>query len=186
MRASLCAMVAAIVLAAHPAFAQTNRTAETFWKTVQATCDATAARPPSTLGQRIAQIAIDEFTRFGGHRIDSNGRLFHFGLTEAEHEEDDGGNPQVPLGHFGWWQVMKYWRILFGGDPLTNSKCAAIVTPRPRRRTRRRQRCGGPLRPSSCAGLKMCPILSCVKSCARVSCARRSPIPRGQQPSSAT
>jgi hypothetical protein len=117
MRASLCAMVAAIVLAAHPAFAQTNRNAETFWKTVQATCDATAARPPSALGQRIAQIAIDEFTRFGGHRIDSNGRLFHFGLTEAEHEEDDGGNPQAPLGHFGWWQVMKYWRILFGGDP---------------------------------------------------------------------
>ena len=117
MRASLCAIVAAIVLAAHPAFAQTNRTAATFWKTVQATCDATAARPPSALGQRLAQIAIDEFTRFGGHRIDSNGRLFHFGLTEAEHEEDDGGNPQVPLGHFGWWQVMKYWRILFGGDP---------------------------------------------------------------------
>jgi len=85
MRASLWAMVAAIVLAAHPAFAQTNRTAETFWKTVQATCDATTVRPPSTLGQRIAQIAIDEFTRFGGHRIDSNGRLFYFGLTEAEH-----------------------------------------------------------------------------------------------------
>ena len=117
MRASLCTMVAAIVLAAHPAFAQTTRTAETFWKTVQATCDATAARPPSALGQRIAQNAIDEFTRFGGHRIDSNGRLFHFGLTEAEHEEDDGGNPQAPLGHFGWWQVMKYWRTLFGGDP---------------------------------------------------------------------
>ena len=117
MRASLCAIVPAIVLAAHPAFAQTNRTAETFWKTVQATCDAAAARPPTALGQRIAQIAIDEFTRFGGHRIDSNGRLFHFGLTEAEHEEDDGGNPQAPLGHFGWWQVMKYWRTLFGGDP---------------------------------------------------------------------
>ena len=117
MRASLCAIVAAIVLAAHPAFAQTNRTAATFWKTVQATCDATAARPPSALGQRIAQIAIDEFTRFGGHRIDSNGQLFHFGLTEAEHEEDDGGNAQAPLGHFGWWQVMRYWRTLFGGDP---------------------------------------------------------------------
>jgi hypothetical protein len=116
MRA-LFAIVAAIALAVHPASAQTNRTAATFWKTVQATCDATAARPPSALGQRIGQIAIDEFTRFGGHRIDSHGRLFHFGLTEAEHEEDDGGNPQAPLGHFGWWQVMKYWRTLFGGDP---------------------------------------------------------------------
>ncbi len=89
----------------------------TFWKTVQATCDATAAKPPSELGRRIAQTAIDEFTRFGGHQIDSDGRLFRFGLTEAEHEEDDGGNPQVPLGHLGWWQVMKYWRALFGDDP---------------------------------------------------------------------
>ncbi|CAM9752463.1 unnamed protein product [Phaeothamnion confervicola] len=117
MRAPVCALVAAVVLAAHPAFAQADRTAATFWKTVQATCDATAAKPSGELGRRIAQIAIDEFTRFGGHQIDSNGRLFRFGLTEAEHEEDDGGNPQAPLGHLGWWQVMKYWRTLFGSDP---------------------------------------------------------------------
>jgi hypothetical protein len=84
---------------------------------VQATCDASAAKPPSERGRRIAQIAIDEFTRFGGHQIDSNGRLFRFGLTEAEHEEDDGGNPKAPLGRLGWWQVMKYWRALFGADP---------------------------------------------------------------------
>jgi hypothetical protein len=116
MRAFLCAIMAVIVLG-YPAFAQTNRTAATFWKTVQTTCDATAARSPSALGQRIAQIAIDEFDRFGGHRIDSNGRLFHFGLTEAEHEEDDGGNQHVSFGHLGWWQVMKYWRALFGDDP---------------------------------------------------------------------
>jgi hypothetical protein len=88
----------------------------TFWKTVQATCDAAAAKPPSELGQRIAQTAIDEFTRFGGHQIDSNGRLFRFGLTEAEHEEDDGGDRPVSLGHLGWWQVMKYWRALYGDD----------------------------------------------------------------------
>ena len=71
---------------------------------------------PSELGQRIAQTAIDEFNRFGGHQIDANGRLFHFGLTEAEHEEDDGGNRQASLGHLGWWQVMKYWRALYGDD----------------------------------------------------------------------
>ena len=117
MRAPVCAMVVAIGLAAHPALAQADRTAAAFWKTVQATCDATAAKPPSELGRRIAQTAIGEFTRFGGHQIDANGRLFHFGLTEAEHEEDDGGNPQAPLGQLGWWQVMKYWRTLFGGDP---------------------------------------------------------------------
>jgi Uncharacterized protein conserved in bacteria (DUF2272) len=120
MRTSVCAIVAAIAatgLAAHPAFAQANRTAMKFWHSVQVTCNATAAKAPTELGQRVAQTAIDEFTRFGGHQIDSDGRLFHFGLTEAEHEEDDGGNPLAPLGHFGWWQVMKYWRGLFGDDP---------------------------------------------------------------------
>ena len=96
MRAPVCAIVAAIGLVAHPAFAQADRAAAAFWKTVQATCDATAAKPPSELGQRIAQTAIDEFNRFGGHQIDSNGRLFHFGLTEAEHEEDDGGAGRRP------------------------------------------------------------------------------------------
>jgi hypothetical protein len=117
MRASVWAIVAAIGLAAHSASAQPNRASTNFWKTVQATCNVTAAQAPGELGQRIAQTAIDEFTRFGGHQIDSNGRLFYFGLTEAEHEEDDGGSPQSVVGHFGWWQVMRYWRELFGGDP---------------------------------------------------------------------
>jgi hypothetical protein len=116
MRAPVYAIVAAISLAAHPAFAQADRTAAAFWKSVQATCDAAAAKPPSELGRRIARTAIDEFTRFGGHQIDSDGRLFHFGLTEAEHEEDDGGNRQASLDHLGWWQVMKYWRALYGDD----------------------------------------------------------------------
>jgi hypothetical protein len=119
MRTSVYAIVAAIGLAAHPAFAQADRAATKFWSGVQATCNATAAKAPGALGQRIAQTAIDEFTRFGGHRIDSDGHLFRFGLTEAEHEEDDGGNPRAPLGHFGWWQVMKYWRSLFGDDPAS-------------------------------------------------------------------
>jgi hypothetical protein len=116
MRAFVCAIIAAIGLAAQPAFAQADRTAATFWKTVQATCDATAAKPAGELGRRIAQTAIEEFTRFGGHQIDSNGRLFRFGLTEAEHEEEDGGDQRARLGHLGWWQVMKYWRALYGND----------------------------------------------------------------------
>ena len=116
MRVPVCAIVVAFVLAAHPAFAQADRTAATFWKAVQATCDATAAKPPGALGRRIAQTAIEEFTRFGGHQIDSNGRLFRFGLTEAEHEEEDGGTRQAGIGHLGWWQVMKYWRALYGND----------------------------------------------------------------------
>lgn len=116
MRATICAIVATICMAVHPTLAQTSRSAAPFWKQVQATCDATAAKPPRELGQRIAQTAIDEFTSFGGHQIDSNGRLFHFGLTEAEHEEEGDHARQASLGHLGWWQVMKYWRVLYGGD----------------------------------------------------------------------
>ena len=120
MRAVVCAIVATVGLTAHPAFAQADRTAAAFWKTVQAACNATAAKPPGELGRRIAQTAIDEFTRFGGHRIDADGRLFRFGLTEAEHEEEEGGARQARLDRLGWWQVMKYWQSLFGDD--TTSK----------------------------------------------------------------
>jgi hypothetical protein len=113
MRVTVCAVVAMTGLAVHPALAQAERTAAQFWKAVQATCNATAAKPSGKLGQRIAQIAIEEFTRFGGHRIDSNGRLFYFGLTEAKHEEEEGSDRRPDLGHRGWWQVMKYWRALY-------------------------------------------------------------------------
>ncbi len=116
MRAFVCA-IAAIGLAAQPAFAQSgDRAAAAFWKSVQSTCDATARKPATELGHRIAQSAIDEFNRFGGHKIDSDGRIFHFGLTEAEHEEDDGGSDKASLGRLGWWQVWKYWRALYGDD----------------------------------------------------------------------
>jgi hypothetical protein len=103
----------------HPASAA-DRAAAAFWKSVQATCDATAAKPPGALGRRIAQTAIDEFTSFGGHQIDSNGRLFRFGQTEAEHSGDDGGGRQASVGDLGWWRVMKYWRSLFGNDTTTD------------------------------------------------------------------
>jgi hypothetical protein len=116
MRAAVYVLVAAVCLLAPPAFAQPDGAAAKFWKTVQAACDATAAKPASELGRRIAQTAIAEFNRFGGHRVDANGRLFHFGLTEAEHEEDDGGGRPASLDHLGWWQVMKYWQALYGKD----------------------------------------------------------------------
>jgi hypothetical protein len=117
MRALVCSIVAAICLTAHPAWAQADRTGAAFWKNVQARCNATAAKPASELGQRIARTAIEEFTRFDGHRIDSNGQLFRFGLTEAEHDEDDGGDRPTHLDHLGWWQVMKYWRALYDTNP---------------------------------------------------------------------
>lgn len=116
MRAFVCAIIAVIGLPAHPALAQADRAAAAFWKTVQSTCDATAAKPAGELGRRIAQTAIEEFSSFGGHQIDSNGRLFRFGLTEAEHKQEDGGGGQASLGRLGWWQVMKYWRALYGDD----------------------------------------------------------------------
>jgi len=117
MRALVCAIVAMIGLAAQPVQAQTDRTEGSFWKAVQARCDATAAKPTSEIGQRIASAANEEFSRFGGHEIDSTGRLFHFGLTEAEHEEDDGGDRPARMDHLGWWQVMRYWRALYDSDP---------------------------------------------------------------------
>ena len=117
MRAPVFAIVAAISLLGQPAFAASDKQAQaTFWKSVQASCSTTAAKPTSDLGQRIAHNAIEEFARFGGHKLDANGRLFHFGLTEAEHDADDGGGKPADLNHIGWWQVMKYWRSLFGDE----------------------------------------------------------------------
>ena len=112
MRLAVCAALLAMGLTSGPAFAEGDRTAAAFWKGVQANCNATAGKPAGDLGQRIARTALDEFNHFGGHQIDANGRLFHFGLTEAEHEQDDGGTRQARLGQLGWWQVMKYWRAL--------------------------------------------------------------------------
>ena len=114
--APICALVAAIGFAAAPAFAQADRTAAPFWKTVQAACDATAAKPPGALGRRIAQTAIDEYALFGGHRIDASGRLFRFGMTEAEQENVKGGTRQANPEHQGWRRVMTYWRALYGDD----------------------------------------------------------------------
>ena len=117
MRATVCIVVVAIGLAGQPALAQSDRAAARFWQSVQSTCDATAGKPAGDLGRRIAREATTEFDGFGGHRIDANGRLFRFGLTEAEHTKEDGGNgEQTNLGHLGWWRVMKYWRALYGTD----------------------------------------------------------------------
>jgi hypothetical protein len=83
---------------------------------VQKICNQTAATKPGPLATKIAQTALDEHYRFGGHQIDSNGRLFRFGLVESEQEEEASG-PQAQLGHLGWWQVLKYWRALYGTNP---------------------------------------------------------------------
>lgn len=113
MRAFIWSVAVTAAVAAHACPAQAAAPGP-FWKSVQATCDATAAKPASDLGKRIAQTALDEFNRFDGHQIDSNGRLFHFGLTEAKHREGVDAGPQDNVGNLRWWRVMKYWRALFG------------------------------------------------------------------------
>jgi hypothetical protein len=118
MRSIVCAVAAAaaLVLAAQSvAFAQDGGAGPAFWRSVQARCDATAAKPPSELGRRIARTAIEEFHHFNGHRIDADGRLFYVRLTEAEQGEAHGDRP-TERGDLGWWQVMKYWRALYGDD----------------------------------------------------------------------
>lgn len=107
----VCALAAAMGMAASAAYAQAGRPAGPFWKTVQTACDATAAKAPSALGRRIAQTAIDEYAFFDGHRIDANGRLIRFGMTESEQE-----NAKAEPGQQGWRRVMTYWRALYGGD----------------------------------------------------------------------
>ncbi len=62
MRAAVSAIVMVIGMAAQPAFGQADRSAAAFWRAVQARCDATAAKPATAVGRRIAQTAIDEFT----------------------------------------------------------------------------------------------------------------------------
>ena len=86
------------------------------WPRVQKVCDRTADTMPNEIATRIAQTALDEHYRFGGHQVDANGRLFRFGLVEAEQEESDGDDDEARLGDLGWWQVLKYWRALHGSN----------------------------------------------------------------------
>ena len=133
MRILVCATAAAIGLAAHPAPARADGAGAAFWKSVQAACDATAVKPASEPARRIAQNAIDEFNLFGGHRIDANGRLFHFGVTAAEQDKEDGKHP-ASTDHAGWRQVLKYWQALYGDDAATMTEAlgysgASTATP---------------------------------------------------------
>jgi hypothetical protein len=117
--ALLAAILVVMGLFAAPAAAQPQASPRfwpRFWPSVQKVCDQTAATKPSPLATKIAQTALDEHYRFGGHQIDSDGRLFRFGLVESEQEEEASG-AEAQLGHLGWWQVLKYWRALYGSNP---------------------------------------------------------------------
>jgi hypothetical protein len=115
MRTTVVAALLAAGLLSSETAAQ-PRASTRFWPSIQKICDQTAATKPTALAARIAQTALDEHYRFGGHQIDSNGRLFRFGLVESEQEEEASGS-EAQLGHLGWWQVLKYWRVLYGSNP---------------------------------------------------------------------
>ena len=117
MRGFVCAIAVATTLAAHPALAQADPIAsEVFWKSVQSACNATAAKPASDLGRRIAQTAVNEFELFGGHQIDANRELIRFGATAAGSEDEKSGARMMGLDQIGWRRVMAYWRALYGDD----------------------------------------------------------------------
>lgn len=115
MRTTIVSALLAAGLCVAPAAAQ-PRDSQPLRRSVQKVCDQAAATKPTALATKIAQTALDEHYRFGGHQIDSNGRLFRFGLVESEQEEDASG-AEAQLGHLGWWQVLKYWRSLYGSNP---------------------------------------------------------------------
>jgi hypothetical protein len=121
MRATALTIIVAAGLCSAPAAAQ-PADSRPFWQRVQKICDSTAAATPNEIATRIAQTALDEHYRFGGHQIDANGRLFRFGLVEAEQEESDGDDDEARLGHLGWWQVLKYWRALHGSNARTAAR----------------------------------------------------------------
>lgn len=121
MRAVVCLVVAASWLAAgpvivSPVMAQSGGGTAAFWKAVQARCDATAAKPSGEIGARVAAVALDEFHRFDGHRIDADGRLVGFGQTEAEQSLRPTAQMQSKVGTLAWWRVMQYWQALYGKD----------------------------------------------------------------------
>jgi hypothetical protein len=114
MKTGLSLVALTLVIVAGVSQAQPQQNTNAFWPSVQKTCDATAAKAPGNLAKDIAQRALNEHYLVGGHQIDSDGRLFRFGVVEAEQEEDDGGDDKARLRNLGWWQVLKYWRSLYG------------------------------------------------------------------------
>lgn len=61
--------------------------------------------PVSPLGEKLARIALDEYRRFNGHRIDAQGRLWKFGNVETETEPVEGDR-------YAWRRVWRYWQAL--------------------------------------------------------------------------
>ena len=91
---------------------------------MQALCDGTLKKEPnpSPLALKIAAAARLEHQRWQGHKIDHTGRLYQFGLVEAENQETPIGK-DAKLQDVGWWNVWRYWNNLFDQeDPSASEK----------------------------------------------------------------
>ncbi|MDH0867180.1 DUF2272 domain-containing protein [Mitsuaria sp. GD03876] len=80
-----------------------------------------APGPAPALGARIASIAMAEYQRFNGHRIDAHGRLWKFGSVETETEplRAAEGDAAPPADRYAWRRVWTYWQTLEQHRPGT-------------------------------------------------------------------
>ena len=72
--------------------------------------------PASARGQQLAQLAMNEYAQFNGHRIDVQGRLWKFGNVETETERLRDGQPD---DRYAWRRVWRYWATLDKHEPGT-------------------------------------------------------------------
>ncbi|OWQ87703.1 hypothetical protein CDN99_17585 [Roseateles aquatilis] len=83
------------------------------------TCDAPGPAP--VIGQRMADIAMREYQRVNGHRIDASGRLWKFGSVETETEplRAADGDAAPPGDRYAWRRIWRYWQVLDQHRPGT-------------------------------------------------------------------
>ena len=92
-----------------------------------------APGPVSETGRKLARIAEDEYTRFNGHRIDAQGRLWKFGNDEVETEPllnpQTGETEPREADRFAWRRVWRYWEVLDTHVPGTLSNRRVVWAP---------------------------------------------------------
>jgi len=163
-----------------------------FWKAVQGTCNATGGRsPPSELGPahraRRRSTSLVGFRRANQNRFQRPG-FSHFGLTEAEHEEDDGGVERVghrPSGLVQGDEILAVAVLVTAPSPTSLEVRRAIATPSTLTQEIRRRRAliAHQLPPGFCVKPRQYLIRRLREIPARGGvCAGPSSIPHGRQP----